>query len=603
MNAPRPILSIVLTTCNQLNSLKLTIGSLESYPPDVPFEILVQDCGGDDGTGQFLTAQTEKGAIRALSSAKGQGRTAARNRTVENAEGRFLMFLDPGMIVGPNWWVSLVRTMEMDQAVGAVSGKILVTDGRIDHAGLALLKWRDESKRGIASPILTGRSIFAGKPADTPGSNRPMRVQALAGEGLLLRTEAFASTGGFDEEIGGSHWNEKGVADGDWAGMDLCLRLGRRGWDCVYRPECVMTRLRSDEGKPESNDSTELFADRSAERFAETWGDSVQADFQVGGPAGVVPQNNGKIRPYIDPTLDFVHLADQDFVSIIVLTHNALDYTRVCLQSVLRNTDPRHELILVDNGSSDGTPDYLHQVARSRAGCRVILNDENLGYAAGNNRGLAVSRGKNMILLNSDTVVTEGWLERIVGAAEKNPRAGLLGPVTNNISGMQKLTTVGYEQSNLVGLNEFADSCAKDHAGQVERTLRLTGFCLLIKRELLARIGGLDEGFGRGNYEDNDYCLRAHLAGYEGLIVRDCFVHHFGGASFQAAGVDYPEQLKQQWQIFRNKWNIPNDVSMTDTFDMGDILGGGFDPVRHFQPLPDAMPEQSEPTWEMEAKA
>ena len=137
MIAPRPLLSIVLASCNQLNSLKMTLGTLESNPPGVPFEVLVGDCSVDEATGQFLAAQAEKGTIRTLSSIKGEGRTEARNRAAGAAWGRYLMFLDPGMIVGQNWWRSLVRTLEMDPVVGAVSGKILVTDGRIHFSEAA----------------------------------------------------------------------------------------------------------------------------------------------------------------------------------------------------------------------------------------------------------------------------------------------------------------------------------------------------------------------------------------------------------------------------------------------------------------------------------
>jgi GT2 family glycosyltransferase len=599
MIAPRPILSIVLTTCNQVNSLKLTLGSLELNPPDIPFEVLVLDCGSDVATAQFLAVQAQKGTVQRLFTAEGVGRTAARNRVAGSASGRFLMFLDPGMIVGPHWWSALVQTLDMDPEVGAVAGKIIVTDGRIDHAGLAVLEWRPHTGQGKDAPRLTGRSIHAGKPADTPGSNRALNVQALAGEGLMVRTESFTAVRGFNPEIGRRHRTDKEVADGDPAGLDLCLRLGRRGWRCVYRPESVLTRLRANEG----NTNEESTPDRSAHRLAGLWFGTIQADFLVGGEAGVVPQQNGFIRPYIEPVLRFGIPADSDFSSVVVLTHNALDYTKACLHSVLRHTDSHHELILVDNGSTDGTVEYLQQIILSRPGSRLILNQENLGFAGGNNQGLAAARGKHIILLNSDAVVTAGWLERLVETAEEYPRAGLLGPVTNNISGMQKLTSVGYDEANLSGLSEFAVDCGRCHDGRVERALRLTGFCLLIKRELLARIGGLDERFGQGNYEDNDYCLRAHLAGYESLIVRSCFVHHFGGASFQAAGVDYDAQIRRQWEIFRSKWKIPVDVAFNSPFNLGEILAGGFDPQQHFHALPESTPEWADTLKGMEAKS
>jgi len=182
--------------------------------------------------------------------------------------------------------------------------------------------------------------------------------------------------------------------------------------------------------------------------------------------------------------------------------------------------------------------------------------------------------------------VTRGWAERLLRTAEMHPRAGLVGPMTNNISGLQKLSDVTYDEANLAGMDDFAARQALAQQGRVDRTLRLTGFCMLIKRELLARVGGLAEVFGLGNYEDNDYCLRAHLAGFECLIARDCFIHHFGSRSFAAAGVDYVAQIHKQWDIFKNKWGIPASTPYNAPVDLNRILSRGFNPAVHFHPLP-----------------
>lgn len=596
MIAPGPLLSVVISCRNQLNSLKFTLMTLKDQAPSADHEIIVVDQGSSDGSAQFLSGLADFPRLRRIADESEEGRTAARNRGARASRGRYVMFLDPGVVLGPHWADALVDTLEKDPLVGAVAGKIILQDGRIDHAGLAILKW-EQARR----PRLTGRSLHAGRSADFSGSLRPLAVQGLADEALLVRASAFFAVGGYDEGMGREFGRPKPLADGEPAGLDLCLRLGVRGWLCVYRPESVMTRLRAAENDPDADPRRqELTASDDEVLLTATWLDRVRADFVVPAGGGVVPQENGDIRPWVEPGIAFAYgdyhhgrsagspsaAALAPVASVIVPTCNALDYTRLCVESLLSHTDPRHELIFVDNGSTDGTPDYLQGLARDHKRVRVILNGDNLGFARACNLGLAAAHGRHLVLLNSDTVVTPDWLERLLEVAERHPRAGLLGPVTNNISGYQKLESVGYDQESLAGLDAFAAAEASAHRKGIERTLRLTGMCLLIKRELMARIGGLDEIFGLGNYEDNDYCLRAHLAGYECLIARGVFIHHFGSRSFAAAGIDYAAQIRRQWSVFKAKWGIPAETPFNGNVELGALLAGGFDPERHFQPLP-----------------
>src|SRR5439155_21392894 len=115
--------------------------------------------------------------------------------------------------------------------------------------------------------------------------------------------------------------------------------------------------------------------------------------------------------------------------SIVVVTHNNLALTRLCLESLLRNTEyPRYEAIVVDNGSSDGTPGYLQKMAEQHPNISVILNKQNHGFARANNQGVASSKGEYLILVNNDTVVPPGWLSRLLRHVG-NPSVGMVGPV------------------------------------------------------------------------------------------------------------------------------------------------------------------------------
>ncbi len=272
-------------------------------------------------------------------------------------------------------------------------------------------------------------------------------------------------------------------------------------------------------------------------------------------------------------------------VSIIVLTHNALAATRRCVAALRAHTGPSHELILVDNGSAADTVAFLRETAAAHPACRLLLNAENLGFAAGNNLGLAAARGRDVVLVNSDVVVTPGWFERLLACADAHPRAGLVGPCTNRISGPQQVANVEYDQDSLAGLDDWAARFAAGHAGQASPHWRAVGFCVLIRRALLETIGGLDPRFGRGNFEDDDYALRARLGGFESWIAGDCFVHHDGGRSFAAAGIDLATSLATNWEIFKAKWGLPATAPYGQPVKVGQYVRRRFEPARDRIPL------------------
>jgi GT2 family glycosyltransferase len=248
--------------------------------------------------------------------------------------------------------------------------------------------------------------------------------------------------------------------------------------------------------------------------------------------------------------------------SIVILAHNQEKLTRACVGSILKQTDVPFELVLVDNGSTDGTPSYFRDLKKRRPNVRVVTNRANLGYAAGMNAGIRASQGAYVCLLNNDTVVTEGWLGRLVAVAESDPSIGCVGPLTNSASGLQDAGDEHY--TSAAGLQLWARYVARIHAGRVEEVAppqRLVGFCLLIKREVIAKVGLLDERFGRGNFEDDDYALRVRLAGYWQVVARDVWIDHRGSATFRALGVDYQALIEENRAKFVEKWQGVKEVA------------------------------------------
>lgn len=561
-----PRVSIIITANNALDATQRCLDALWRHTPGNRYEIIVVDNGSTDDTCDYLCELSDAGKIRVLTNQETECNARTHNQGAAMARGDYLLFLNQETEVGDGWLSPLVQTLDQDPYVGAVGSKILSPDGTIRHAGTGLMLQDHDTGQ-----ILYGMNLWQGKAGDTFGVNQPMIMRAMTADCLMVRSKVYFGVVGCDE----SYWN--GNED-----TDLCLKLGEEGWRLVYRPESTVVRHGEFEDAPPTVDNQQ--------RFDKRWRGRARPDYYVNLQGETRPAPDFSIRCYASPRVRYGNVGlrphDPPVASIVILTHNALDYTRQCLDSVLQHTDPRHEILCVDNASTDGTVEWLQDLARDEERCRVVYNQENLGYAAGNNIGLAHAKGDYLVLLNSDVVVTEGWLDKLIACAQAHPQAGVVGPVTNSITGVQKLPKVGYDQKSLKNLDIFARMHGEALAGQDEPALWIVGFCMLIKRELLARIGGLDERYGIGNFDCTDYCLRNFLAGYQAMIASDCFVHHYGGRSFAAGKVDYRKSLETNWDIFKDKWHIPMDLAYAGEFDLEGIVLNGFNPVLHYNPLP-----------------
>ena len=226
-------------------------------------------------------------------------------------------------------------------------------------------------------------------------------------------------------------------------------------------------------------------------------------------------------------------------VDIVVCVHNALPDTQSCLESIIRCTTPPYGLILVDDGSDSPTREYLADFATSQ-GAHLLRNDQARGYTRAANQGLHASTADHVILLNSDTILTPFWLDRLVECAESNPQIGLVGPLSNTAS-WQSIPEIfdpagDWAENTLpAGLthSEMAVCVARYSARLYPRLPFLNGFCLLLKRGLIEQVGIFDEQtFGDGYGEENDLCLRAAKTGWQFAIADDTYIFHAQSRSY-----------------------------------------------------------------------
>ena len=252
-----------------------------------------------------------------------------------------------------------------------------------------------------------------------------------------------------------------------------------------------------------------------------------------------------------------VHYDAAPRASILVVTYNNLALTRLCLASIQRAAGALpFEVIVVDNASTDGTQAWLRQTAaRALLPLTVVENAHNAGFAAGNNEAARRARGDVLVFLNNDCVVVDGWLEALVAHLDRDRSIGLLGPVTN--SGGNGEAQLGTRYAELDGMRAFAAEYTGAHAGQVDDVPMLALFCAAMAKERFAAVGGLDERYGRGLFEDDDLALAVQRRGWRVALARDVFVHHYGGASFSRLAPG--EYLRLWWQnrrAFERKWGV-----------------------------------------------
>lgn len=216
--------------------------------------------------------------------------------------------------------------------------------------------------------------------------------------------------------------------------------------------------------------------------------------------------------------------ANTDFTSIIICAVNHLqDLTIPCIRSVIQNTGQPYELILIDDGSQDGTYEYFKSISR-----KAYRNQSSKGATRSRNIGLRASEGDYICFLDNDVIVPPGWLKVLIQESRK-ARVGIIGPILTNEKQRYNLPR------SSDGLCEVA--C-------------VAGACMLIKREVFNSLGYLDERLV--NFaEDTDYCYRANLAGYRVVNTPKLTVYHrHFGTRKDLSRI----HMRESQKIFLEKW-------------------------------------------------
>ena len=252
---------------------------------------------------------------------------------------------------------------------------------------------------------------------------------------------------------------------------------------------------------------------------------------------------------------------------IIIPIWNQLEFTKDCIDSIVKNTKD-YSLVLVDNASTDEVKNYLEGLKASYGEkIRLIRNDKNLGFVKAVNQGIASSKAPYICVMNNDTVAYGNWLGEMVNIAESSKDIGIVNPSSNNL---------GQSPQEGVPISHYAARFDSEKGKFIELGAAI-GFCMLIKRAVIEKIGAFDEIYGMGNFEDTDFSRRAVKEGYRCVRACGAYVHHRQNTSFNKIRT-FSDDFKRNREIYEFRWGRPKRLAyVLDIYDSNTLLKIGND--------------------------
>ncbi|MBI5677227.1 MAG: glycosyltransferase, partial [Planctomycetes bacterium] len=484
------LVSVIIPTYNRPDSLKRALESITTQTYKNIEMIVVNDAGED--VSQIINSFRDRLTIKYLTHDINKDRSAARNTAIKHASGQYIAYLDDDDIFLPHHVETAVKVLT------TTDYKVVYTDACRAYQ-IKMGNTYQVIKKDIPYSVDYSKGIFY-KTNITP-------ILCVVHD----RT-CFDEVGIFNESL---------LVLEDW---DLWIRMAEK-YDFYHIREVTCEFSWRADGTSTTSSKQDEFA-----RVRELIYKKYYKQFQK----ALMQTPDGSLKPVSAQNV-------QKPVSIIILTWNALEYTQKCVHSIQNHTNYPYEIVFVDNASTDGTVEYLRRLVKEHSNYKLIENQVNKGFAAGNNQGVSAASGEYVMLLNNDVLVSDGWLESLVESLEIDKNIGMVGPITNSISGRQQVIEIPYTDEQ--GFYKFAQGIRRTYKGRLTPRYRVAGFAVLMKKALYEKVGGLDESFGTGNYEDDDLCLKVQEKEYAIMVDEDVFIHHYRSQTFIDNKINYRNSL------------------------------------------------------------
>ncbi|MDD4295215.1 MAG: glycosyltransferase [Candidatus Omnitrophica bacterium] len=240
---------------------------------------------------------------------------------------------------------------------------------------------------------------------------------------------------------------------------------------------------------------------------------------------------------------------------IVLLTYDKVDYSKACIESILKNTFCTYHLYVIDNGSVEQrTHDYLNELKlRNISNLTIVRIDKNKGYVKGVNEGLIHANSEYVVVMSNDTIAYPYWLSEMIGVAAQREDIGLVNPSWD----------IPKSKSN--NAFEYAEKIYKRNKGKYIETDWIRGFCYLSKRKVIDLIGGLDIAFSPAYFDDWDYSVRAQLVGFSCVRALGSLVYHALNVTYKSTTNDL---LNEKSKVFYSRYGRPLNlfVALPDFF-------------------------------------
>jgi hypothetical protein len=601
-------LTVVLCTFNRSDSLRRTLESFASLdPPErINWEVLVVDNNSRDRTRDVVQefCVRHPGRFRYTFEAQ-QGLSHARNTGIQQAKGTIIAFTDDDVLIEPNWLQSLSDALNDSQWAGA-GGRILA------EKGFAVPEWlsADTLSMGGVLPLFDlgenpgdldrapyganmvyRKSMFdkyglfrtdLGRCGDSMISSEDVefgRRLLLAGERLRYQPTAiiyhpitedrlrkqYFQTWWFG--LGRSSVLLNGRGPDVWGIPRPCLSLAKQTVGLATNAVCWALALR-----PDRRFFFKLKVWNSAGSILEFYHQLLDSPTKT---AFLPPKSNAtsnldmnsrdeaRAPEPIHESAGARHSSSTPpDISVVIVTWNAKKFVDECLQSLHgTNSNDSMEIIVVDNASTDGTPELVND---RYPDVKLIQNCQNLGFAKANNIGIAIGTGKYLCLINSDVIVPEGCLKKMLRYIEQSPSIGMLGPKMLGPTGGARRSCMQFPtlwnslcyslalDLMFPRLSLFRSFLMRDFKHNETADVEvLNGWFWMIRKQAFDDVGVLDERFFIYG-EDVDLCRRFHNGGWRVVFYSEAEAIHYGGASSSNAPLRFYLELQrarlQYWE-------------------------------------------------------
>ena len=537
VDLPERACSIVVVTYNSAGDIS---NCLKSVKPTLRRfdEVIVVDNGSKDQTVRIVKEIAESDLrFRLIEAGKNLGFSEGTNTGIREARNPYIIMLNPDTMVTGDWINSMVNHLERDKSAGAA--------GPISNyvAGLQKMELYAKTKPEGSVSFEELYKLFR-----ESNNGQGIETKILIGFCLIIRKSLINAMGLLDPDLF--------LGNDD---LDLSWRLRLKGYRLIVACDTFVYHKGQQSFKTEKKSKTDLLVQESTDilyrKLESFYGkDSIPSPIELWGIDWFKPTG-----AKFNKSAGLLRIGKRVRTSIIIPVFNQLEYTIQCVESIEKTVNERIQIVIVNNASSDNTLGFLNKVISAKIDMTIVNNDTNRGFPEAVNQGIKQALGDFIIIANNDIVFTDGWLERMIEVVSDDSGIGIVGPVSNEVSGLQKDENAKY--NSMEEMHKYAETVKKMNKGEILNFPRLAFLCTLIMREVIDSIGGLDERFSPGNYEDDDFCLRAQLAGFKAAIAKDVFIHHYGSKSFKADGNEaYKERLRINEKKFIDKWGATPDT-------------------------------------------